>query len=393
MLDIDKPRSALREEKLPAWVLFNLFHRDEIADLVLDVPARATNTRPWLCVIFRDRPPVKIVHRIEAGILNHVPGETLLYATRDEYTAALSRVLPAGSEVAADYSSVVPVGSFLDHGTALLLEKAGCRLVSAENLVARCLGTLDDEGRRSHQAAASVLFEAVREAWDFVRKRMKGDGGSRHPLREGELRDVVTARIAAAGLVSDAPPIIGFAANSSNPHYGVPGDGAAISPGDVVQLDMWAKQDSAGAVYADISWVGIAAREPSPDQLRAFDAIVKAREAAIETLVKGCAQGKGVRGADVDAAARSTLIELGYGQFLRHRTGHSIGRRVHDFGVNLDSVEFPDTRVIPEGACFSIEPGVYMPQFGMRTEVDCWIQGGRLVVTGEQRQRSLLLLE
>ncbi len=393
MLDIGKPRNALREERLSAWILCNQFHRDEIADLVLEVSTHATNTRPWLCILFTDRQPVKIVHRIEASILDHVPGETLPYSSRDEYTSALSRVIPSRGDVAADFSSVIPVGSFLDHGTALLLEKSGCRLVPAENLVARCLGTLDDEGRRTHSEAASVLFAAVREAWTLVRERFTGDGGSRRPLREGELRDLITSRIAGAGLVSDGPPIVGFAVNSSHPHNTVRGDGAAISPGDVVQLDMWAKQGSAGAVYADISWIGVAAREPSPEQARAFEAVLRAREAAIKTLEEGCRQGRGVRGSEVDAAARATLIELGYGEFLRHRTGHSIGRRVHDFGVNLDSVEFPDTRIIPEDACFSVEPGVYLPQFGMRTEVNCWIRAGRLQVTGEERQRTLLLLE
>jgi Xaa-Pro aminopeptidase len=393
MLDIEKPRTALREEGLAAWLLCNLFHRDEIADLVLEVPARSTNTRPWVCLLFRDRPPVKIVHRIEASILDHVPGETLLYSTRDEYTSALLTVIPAGSEVAADFSSVIPVGSFLDHGTALLMQDSGCRLLPAENLVARCLGTLDDEGRRSHSKAASVLFDAVREAWALVVERLGGDGGSRRPLREGEIRDLITSRIVASGLVSDGPPIVGFGVHSSNPHHSVPGAGALISPGDVVQLDMWAKDESPGAVYADISWIGVAARDPSPAQAKAFDAVVRAREAGVETLERGLAQGKGVRGAEVDAAVRHTLVDLGYGDFLRHRTGHSIGRRVHDFGVNLDSVEFPDTRIIPEGACFSIEPGVYLTEFGMRTEIDCWIRDGKLVVTGRERQRALLLLE
>ena len=281
---------------------------------------------------------------------------------------------------------MIPVGSFLDHGTALLLARSGCRLVPAENLVARCLGTLDDSARRSHSAAASVLFAAVQEAWGLVVERLAGDAGSRRPLREAELRDLITSRISRAGLVTDGPPIVGAGVNSSNPHYTVQGDGAPISPGEVVQLDMWAKEDASGAVYADISWIGVAARKPTPAQARAFEGVVQAREAAVETLVRGLAQGKGVRGAEVDAAARSTLVKLGYGEYLRHRTGHSIGGRVHGFGVNLDSVEFPDTRVIPEGACFSIEPGVYMPEFGMRTEIDCWIQGGRLVVTGNERQ-------
>ena len=395
MLDIEKPRTAIREAGLSAWLLVNLFHRDEIADLLLDVPTTRTNTRPWVCLLFPDRPPLKIVHRIEASILDHLPGQTVQYSTREEYTAALARALaqgltPGGS-VAADFSSTIPVGSFLDHGTALLVESCGCKLVPAEDLVARCLGTLDGEGLRSHAEAAKVLHSAVRDAWGLVQQRLGGGRGE--ALHEGELRDLILSRFSAAGLVTDGPPIVGAGINSNNPHYKVQESGARVSAGDVLQLDMWAKKDSPGAVYADISWIGVVAREPSPAQQRAFDAVVRAREEAVSTLARGLSQGRGVRGAEVDAAARSTLVSLGYGDFLRHRTGHSIGGRVHGFGVNLDSVEFPDNRVIPEGACFSIEPGVYLPEFGMRTEIDCVIRGGKLEVSGEERQRALLHLE
>lgn len=389
MLVIEKSRTALREEGLPAWLLVNLFHRDEIADLILDVPVSKTNTRPWVCLLFPDRQPLKIVHRIEPSILDHVPGQTIAYSTWEEYTAALSRGLPTGASIAADFSSTIPVGSFLDHGTALLAEACGCRLVPAENLVARCLGTLDPEGMRSHTQAAEVLYAAVRECWNVVVQRL----GSRRALHEGELRDFISHRLSEAGLVSDGPPMVGAGAHSSNPHYSIQADGVVVSPGDVVQFDVWARMDSPGSVYADISWIGVAAKEPSPAHQRAFDAVVRAREEAIAALVRGLSQGRGVRGAEVDLAARSTLVALGFGDFLRHRTGHSIGSRVHGFGVNLDSVEFPDNRVIPEGACFSIEPGVYLPDFGMRTEIDCWIRNGKLEVTGEERQRSLLLLE
>jgi len=392
MLDIQKPRTAIREEGLSAWLLVNLFHRDEIADIVLDVPATKTNTRPWVCVLFPDAAPLKIVHRIEASILDHVPGQTILYSTREEYLAALSRSLPPGGSVAADFSETIPVGSFLDHGTALLVEARGCKLVPAENVVARCLGTVDADGMRSHSEAADVLYSAVAEAWGMVAKRLAGRA-DQQLLREGELRDLITRMLADAGLVSDGPPIVGAGIHSSDPHYSIQGLGAVVTPGDVVQFDLWAKKDSPGAVYADISWIGVVAREPSSAQQRVFDAVVQAREEAIATLATSLSEGRGARGADVDAAARRTLINLGYGDFLRHRTGHSIGGRVHGFGVNLDSVEFPDTRVFPDGACFSVEPGVYLPEFGMRTEIDCWIHGGKLEVTGRERQRALLLLE
>ena len=395
MIDLEKPRKAMREEGLPAWLLVNVFHRDEVADLVLDVSPKSTNTRPWLCLLQAERPPVKIVHVIEKSILDHVPGETIVYGTRDEYRAALSRSLPRGEKIAADFSSDIPVGSFLDHGTAMLIEGMGCRLVTAEALVARCLGTIDAEGRRSHDAAASVLYAAVADAWALVTRsfasaaRAGGPGGT---LFEADLRDVIQSRVSGAGLVSDNPPIVGAGRNSANPHYSVEGRGAAIAPGDVVQLDLWAREDSPAAVYADISWIGVVEKKPSRRHLEVFDAVTKAREAAIALLMAALGEGMKVRGSEVDAETRQTLTSLGYGSFIKHRTGHSIGHRVHGYGVNLDSVEFPDARAIPEGACFSIEPGIYLEEFGMRTEIDCCIREGRLEVTGAERQRALLTL-
>ena len=153
MLDHEKARNTIREEGLSAWLFYNVWHRDEIADLILGVSAEKKNTRPWVFVLAADRPPVKIVHAIEAGILQHLPGETIRYSAREEFRDALRRALPTGGRVAADYSPTFPVGSFLDHGTALLLRSLGADLVPAEGLVARCLGGLDDAGRASHEAA------------------------------------------------------------------------------------------------------------------------------------------------------------------------------------------------------------------------------------------------
>ncbi|HVO40563.1 MAG TPA: M24 family metallopeptidase [Spirochaetia bacterium] len=388
MLDIEKPRNAIRGEGLSAWFLSNVFHRDEVADLVLGVSPEKTNTRPWLCLLFPDKPPVKIVHVIERSILDHVPGKTITYGTWEDLGAALSRSVPHRAEIAADFSRDIPVGSFLDHGMALLVEAAGCTLVPAEALVARCLGTLDAEGRRSHDAAARVLHAVVGEAWAFARERLAAGAA----LHEGDMRDLVQERVSAAGLVGGEPPLVACGINSGDPHYTASGRGARIAEGDVVQLDLWAREDSPAAVFADISWVGIAARSPSPGQKTVFDAVVEAREAAVDYLQKKLQKGISVSGSEVDAEARRVLVSRGFSRALRHRTGHSIGHRVHGFGVNLDSVEFPDNRAIPDGACFSIEPGVYLDDFGMRTEIDCCISNGRLDVTGPGRQMALLTL-
>lgn len=387
-LDLEKTRALIREGGFSGWLFCNVFHRDEISDLVLGVPRERTNTRPWVCLLSPDRPPQKIVHRIEESILNHLPGESIPYSTRAEFEAALSRALPRGGKIAANYSHTIPVGSYLDHGTALLLQSLGASLAPAEGLVSRCLGALDDEGRRSHESAARVLYEAVGSAWARLSRALR-DGRS---ITEGDVQEWVSQSISAAGLVSDAPPIVGAGRHTSDPHFSVDGRGAALEQGDLVQFDIWAKEQPPGAVFADISWVGVCAPSPAPLQQRLFDAVRDAREAAVSLLQRRLAAGTPVSGADVDRAAREVLADRGFAHAIKHRTGHSIGARVHGYGVNLDSVEFPDNRTLTDGACFSVEPGLYLEEMGMRTEIDCVIHDGELLVTGTGRQFALLTL-
>jgi hypothetical protein len=388
MLDIDGARAAIRGEGLDGWLFLSMQHRDEIAAAALDIPRGATSSRPWAFVIRADGPPVRIVHGIEPSLLDHLPGSLERYESRDAFRQALSRAMPGGARIAAQFSPDIPVGSFLDHGTAVMLEGLGVTLVPSAGLVARCLGALDGEGARSHDEAALVLHDAVRDAWGRIAQAL----ASGTPVTEARAQAWLVERLSAAGLVSDAPPLVASGANSANPHYDVHGDGAVLCRGDVVQFDVWARQDSPSAVYADISWVGVAARQPEALQAEVFSAIVEARESALEAIGSALAGGRAVRGRDVDEVARAVIGRRGFARGLRHRTGHSIGRRVHGYGVNLDCIEFPDGRPLGEGACFSVEPGIYLDGFGMRTEVDCRISGGRLVVTGRGRQRALLVL-
>ena len=289
MLDIDAARTAIREEGLDGWLFTTMHHRDEIADTALGIPREATNTRPWAYLLLRGGDPVRIVHEIEPSILDHLPGVTVRYHARDAFRAALSGALPAGSRVAAQFSPDIPVGSFLDHGTALMLQALGIQVLSSANLVARCLGALDPEGIRSHDAAALVLYDSVAAAWERISDAL----GSGRTVREAEVQGWLSDSLSAAGLVSDAPPLVAAGVNSANPHYDMRGPGAAISPGDVVQFDVWARADTPAAVYADISWVGVAAVEPTDEQRAAFHAVAQAREAALELMSRGPCGGAG----------------------------------------------------------------------------------------------------
>jgi Xaa-Pro aminopeptidase len=384
MLDVARTARAIREAGLSGWLFCNQFHRDEISDLALGVPRTTHNSRPWAWVLPATGEPTRVVHAIEPGILDHLPGRLVRCTSRDDLVAAVVGALPRGARVAAQYSESFPVISFLDHGTARLLERAGIQLTSSEDLVVDCLGTLDAEAEASHRRAALALHAVVRDTW----ARIRDASVSGTAVHEADVLSWMADLIREAGLESDGPVLAAAGEASADPHYEPAGRGRRLSPGDVVQLDLWAREPGERTVFADISWVGVLAPRPTGAQERVFAAVVAAREAAGRAIATGLAAG--IAGADADRAARDVIEGLGFGAGLRHRTGHAIGTRVHGIGVNLDGVEFPDHRRLREGSCFSIEPGIYLDRFGMRTEVDAVVRAGRLEVTGGPQQYRLL---
>ncbi len=384
MTDIARIARAIREAGLSGWLFYNQFHRDEISDLALDIPRATHNSRPWAYVVPAEGEPIRIVHAIEPGILEHLPGRLVRCTARDDLFAAIGAALGPGARLAAQFSAAFPVSSFLDHGTAQLIERLGIRLVSSEELIVDCLGTLDPEGIASHRRAALALHAVVHSAWARIRSAVAAG----EAVHEADAQEWIAGLFAEAGLVTDGPALVAAGEASADPHYEPVGRGRELAPGDVVQLDLWAREPGERSVFADISWVGVLAPRPTAEQVRMFDAVVSAREAAVAAIEAGLASG--LSGADVDRVVRDLIGGMGFAGGLRHRTGHAIGTRVHGYGVNLDSVEFPDHRRLREGSCFSIEPGIYLDRFGMRTEVDGIVRGGRLELTGGPRQQRLL---
>ncbi len=192
------------------------------------------------------------------------------------------------------------------------------------------------------------------------------------------------------GLEADHPPIVGAGSHSADPHYSPVSGGERLQKDHVLQLDLWAKQPD--GIYADISWVGFLGTKVPAQVQRAFDVLVAARDGCVDFINSKFAEHLPVKGGEVDAVARGIIEENGYGRYLRHRTGHSIDTESHGSGVNLDSVEFPDSRMLLEGSCFSVEPGVYMDTFGLRTEINVYISAGRAVVSGGKPQTRILTL-
>jgi Xaa-Pro aminopeptidase len=389
---IQKMRKAIRDEGLDGWLFCNFHHRDPLADEILGIDPNFTNSRFWFYAVPAAGEPLGFIHTVEGDVFDRgtaLPGKRISYSGREELVERLGVL--AGKRWGCHFSLNIPVISFLDTGTAALLEEAGLRLISAEGLLQRFKGLLDGAAMEAHEKAAEHLYNIVDIAWDRVRHSFH----SGSPLYEGDIQALMLEEFAKRNLSTDHAPIVAAGANSGNPHYDIAHNdngsrgGALFSPGDIVQFDLWAK-DAAAGIYADISWVGVFGESPPEKQRGTFADLTKAREGALEFIRDELEAGRRPAGSDVDRKAREILKGLGYSGALRHRTGHGIDSEVHGSGVNMDSVEFPDSRKLLDGSCFSLEPGIYFADFGMRTEIDVYIKNGKPLVSGAARQFELL---
>lgn len=387
MFDLDTMQEAIYRENAGGWLFSSLQHRDFLSESILELNTSIKNTRPWFYVVYPVGSPTKILHGIEPEALSELPGETLYYQSRETLANIFrSKILHRAPVLACQFSPSLPVISTLDHGTCLFLEECGFRLISAASLIQRFRGLLTPPMIESHERAAVHLREIVDGAWAFISRHFT----SRKSLREGTVQHFILEEFRKRGLITSSPPLVAVGTNTANPHYTLRGKGKTIDPGEVVQLDLWAKEEGSNAVYADISWIGFTGDSPPVELQKTFSFLCQTRNRTAEFIAHSISSGTPIRGRDVDAFCRDILIQNGYEQALRHRTGHGIDREVHGSGVNLDSVEFPDDRFLLEGSCFSIEPGLYFPSFGLRTEINGYIQNSRFHISGPSRQERLL---
>ncbi|MDR1388540.1 MAG: aminopeptidase P family protein [Treponema sp.] len=372
---LEKIQKAIRHENLDGWLFCNFRHRDRLADQILDRSDSLANSRLWVYAVPARGEPLAITHVIESGHLDGLPaGTRRCYANR----AGLRECLVPLKEKrwGVHLSEQITAISYLDGGTAALFSGAGLILTSAESLIQRFKSLLDRAQIESHERAANGLYEIVESVWDFVCASYKSGA----VIYEGDLRDRMEDGFVRRNLVRDHPPLAAAGKNSANPHYDFTGKGSMVQAGDVIQLDLWAKE--VDGIYADISWAGYYGKNPPKEIEAAFACVLEARDRAFDFIAASFAEHRPVTGAEVDHEARRVLFNRGYGEAVKHRTGHGIDTNVHGSGVNIDETEFPDTRRILEGSCFSLEPGIYLTDYGFRTEIDVYIDGGKALVSG-----------
>jgi Xaa-Pro dipeptidase len=383
-------RQAIAAAGLDGWLFYDFRGLDPIARRVLGLDPAKTGSRRWFYWLPAAGQPARIVHAIETGMLDALPGTKTIYLSWQSLGEALAAALKGSRRIAMQYSPrcEVPYVSRVDAGTVELVRAAGgVEVMSSADLVQRFDATLDAGGLASHRRAAAVLRTVVDEAFT----RVAADVRDGRPISEKDLRDFVEERLKARGLVYDAPAIVGVNAHAADPHFETPEAGSAmIARGDVLLLDLWAKEAAPGSIYADITWTAFVG-DAVPDEVAEVFRIVRAaRDAAVARAREAIRAGAEVHGYDLDRAARGAIEKAGHGKHFIHRTGHSLHAEVHGNGANLDDLETHDTRLILPGALFTVEPGIYLAgRFGIRSEVDVYHAGTDAEVTGQPIQEEI----
>jgi Xaa-Pro dipeptidase len=392
MFNLPAVQTALQQMGLDGWLLYDFRGLNLLARRVLGIGSEGHLTRRWFYFIPARGEPRKLVHRIESGALDAYPGSRQVYLRWQELEAGVQSLVQGARKVAMEYvpRNANPYVSRVDAGTVELVRSFGVEIVPSGDLVQLFEACWDDEQWALHLEAARHTRSAYDVAFQFLRERTR-NGGS---VRETEVQQRIMGHFAEHKLVTDHPPIVGVGPHSGDPHYAPgPGSDAPIREGDFVLIDLWAKCDKPRAVYSDLTWTCFVGREVPARYQEIFNIVARARDAAIAKVRDAFAAGRPLQGWEVDQAARDVIEQAGYGQYFCHRTGHSIGQETHGNGANMDNLETHEQRRVLPRTCFSVEPGIYLPEFGVRSEVNVFVDGqNRVHVTGGEPQTEVVPL-
>lgn len=388
-MNLSAIQSALRERNIDAWLFCDHHHRDPIAYRVLGLSQDLMVTRRWFYLVPAQGEPTKLVHKIESGHLDPLPGSKHQYAGWQELFDEIKKMLAAHRDVAMQYSpnNLVFTVSLVDGGTLELIRGLGKNVVSSGDLVALFEATLTDEQIKTHFAARDAIDVITAAAFQEIGHRVRNGGTC-----ESDIQEWFMEAFRRENLVTDDPPIVAVNSNSGNPHYEPKaGHSAPIREGDFVLLDVWAKKNTPGAVFYDITWTGFVGKAPSDRMREIFNIVRQARDIGVKTVQDAIGAGRPIAGWEVDRQVRDHITNAGFGDKFIHRTGHSIATDVHANGANMDDLEIHDERKILPNSCFSVEPGIYLPEFGVRSEVDVLVRPKAAEVTGKIQSEIVII--
>jgi Xaa-Pro aminopeptidase len=392
MFDLGAVQLALRQFGLDGWLLYDFRGLNVLARRVLGFSDAAVLSRRWFYFVPAQGQPKKLVHRIEPHTLDSLPGEHLVYLRWQELEAGVQKLVQGCRRVAMEYvpRNANPYVSRVDAGTVELVKSFGVELSPSGDLIQLFEACWDDEQWQMHLEAARHTRSAYDVAFAFIAERVR----QARSVRESEVQQRILDHFKAHGLSTDHPPICAVGPHSGDPHYATtPASDAPIRQGDFVLIDLWAKLDKPRAVYSDLTWTCFVGKAVPTKYAQIFEIVAAGRDAAIVRVRQAFKKGEALRGWQVDQAARDVIEKAGYGPSFCHRTGHSIGQETHGNGANMDNLETREERRVLPRTCFSIEPGIYLPEFGVRSEVNVFVDGeGGVHVTGGEPQTGVVAL-
>jgi len=387
--DLPAVQAALRDQKLDGWLLYDFRGLNVLAARVAGT-LEGHRTRRWAYFIPASGEPRKLVHRIEPASLDHLPGgDKTVYLKWQEFEAGVGTLLGGAKRVAMEYSprNGNMYLSRVDAGTVELVRSFGTEVVGSGDLIQQFEAVWTPEQWALHQEATTFTTAAYGVAWAFIADEISRRGFT----TECAVQARVLKHFADNGLVTDHAPIVGVGPHSGDPHFAPnPALDSRVEPGSFVLIDLWAKMDKPDAVYSDLTRVGyVGERVPAKIQ-EVFEVVIAARDAGIDCVERAFAKGVPLQGWQVDGATRGVIERAGYGEFFTHRTGHNIGRETHGNGCHMDGLETREERSVMRRTCFSIEPGIYLPEFGVRSEINVYIdESGGVHVTGGPLQTEI----
>lgn len=382
MFDLKAVQAALKEFEFDGWLLYDFRASNVLALRVLGIDENEAGSRRLFYFVPAEGEPQKLVHKIELSALDHVPGEKHSYLKWQELHSGIQQLLEGNKRIAMEYSpdNANPYISRVDAGTVELVRSMGVDVGSSGNLVQYFESRWTDEQWKLHLEADKLNQAAFDLAWAFIAENVKA-GKS---IRETEVQDMVMDYYHRNNMTTYHPPIVGVGPNSGDPHYApAKGSDAEITADCFVLLDMWAKMDQPLGVYSDLTKVGYTGTEVPEKYQEIFKIVADARDAGIAIVESAFAEGRPLQGWEVDQATRDVIERANYGDYFIHRTGHNIGKETHGNGAHMDNLETKEERLVMPRTCFSIEPGIYLPEFGVRSEINVYIdENSKVHITG-----------
>ncbi len=390
-MHIERVQQALRNEGVDGWLFYDFRKSNLIAHRILELKGDLF-TRRWFYFVPVEGTPIALVSSVEAHVLHSLPGEQRIFRTWQEMRTHLEAFLRVGMRVAMEYSpmNAIPVVSRVDAGTIELVRSYGVEVVSSADLVQRFVAQLNVQQVESHREAGRRLMAAK----DTLFAALGDDLRAGASLNEYSVQQRFLDSLRQRGLVAENP-IVAANAHASNPHYEpTSNDHSPIRHGDLLLFDFWAHLPEAGSIFADYTWMAFAGtRDEIPVRQReVFEIVRRARDTGIAFVRQRLQTGERVEGREVDDVTRAVIVAAGYGDSFVHRTGHSITTFEHGDGANLDNYETEDARVLLSFTCCSLEPGIYLPEFGIRSEVNLLVLEHDVEVTGVPLQQEIVAL-